>query len=58
MAQETRESHHRSLQMQNYIDVLEKQMSEADEILRSLRRPAPLRRQAKVVRLPGAGRSE
>jgi GTPase SAR1 family protein len=58
MAQETHEAQRRSLQLQNYIDVLARQLTEADDILRSLRRPAPLRRQAKVVKLPGAGRQQ
>ena len=36
---------------------LQQQLAQANEMLRVLRRPAPVQRQGKVVSLPGAGRS-
>lgn len=63
LAQETQQSQKRSQQMQRYGDELELQLAEASDILRIMRRPAPVQRQSKVVSLPvgfrqrGAGES-
>ncbi|KAF1051614.1 MAG: Bacterial dynamin-like protein [Stenotrophomonas maltophilia] len=57
LAQETQQARQRSLSMGRYLEELEGQMSEASDILRLLRRPSPLQRQAKVVTLPGSQRA-
>ncbi|MDF3933022.1 dynamin-like GTPase family protein [Pseudomonas citronellolis] len=57
LAQETQQVRERSLLMGRYQQELEKQLAEASEILRLLRRPAPLQRQARVVSLPGSQRA-
>ncbi|WP_207887079.1 dynamin-like GTPase family protein [Pseudomonas sp. 30_B] len=57
LAQETQQARHRSLLLGRYTDELEKQLAEACDIHRQLRRPSPLHRQAKVVTLPGSQRA-
>ncbi|MBO3278292.1 dynamin-like GTPase family protein [Pseudomonas schmalbachii] len=57
LAQETQQARQRSLQLDRYRDELEKQLEEAADILRQLRRPPPLKRQAKVVALHGSQRA-
>lgn len=52
LAQETQQTQKRSQQMQRYGNELELQLAEASDILRIMRRPAPIQRQAKVVNLP------
>lgn len=54
LAQETQQAHKRSQQMERYGNELELQLAEAADILRIMRRPAPMQRQAKVVSLPVA----
>ncbi|MCY1182923.1 hypothetical protein D9M73_235080 [compost metagenome] len=57
LAQETQQARQRSLQLERYQEELEKQLEEASDIHRLLRRPSPLQRQAKVVPLPGSQRA-
>ncbi|MFV3304816.1 dynamin family protein [Pseudomonas sp. NY15181] len=57
LALETQQARQRSLLLGRYTDELEKQLVEASDILRQLRRPSPLHRQAKVVTLPGSQRA-
>lgn len=57
LAQETQQTRQRNLLLGRYLDELEKQLAEASDILRQLRRPSPLQRQAKVVNLPGSQRA-
>lgn len=57
LAQETQQSRQRSQHLASYNSELEQQLAQASEMLRVLRRPAPVQRQGKVVSLPGAGRS-
>ncbi|MCY1404430.1 Dynamin family protein [compost metagenome] len=57
LAQETQQARQRSLQLDRYRDELEKQVEEAADILRQLRRPPPLKRQSKVVALHGSQRA-
>jgi hypothetical protein len=52
LAQETQQSQKRSVQMERYGNELELQLAEAADILRIMRRPAPIQRQSKVVSLP------
>ena len=52
LAQETQQTQKRSQQMQRYGNELDIQLTEASDILRIMRRPAPILRQAKVVNLP------
>jgi len=56
LAQETQQTHQRSQQLGRYAAELEQQLAQAGEMLRALRRPAPIQRQGKVVSLPGAAR--
>ena len=56
LAQETQQTQKRSQQMERYGNELEQQLAEASDILRILRRPAPIQRQSKVVSLPLAAR--
>ncbi|UTW06212.1 dynamin-like GTPase family protein [Pseudomonas benzenivorans] len=56
LAQETQQSRQRSQQLARYCSELEQQLAQAGEMLRTLRRPAPIQRQGKVVSLPGANR--
>ncbi len=48
---------HAGLRRGRYTGELEQQLGEATDILRQLRRPAPLQRQAKVVNLPTSQRA-
>ena len=57
LAQETQQARQRSLLLGRYTEELEQQLVEATDILRQLRRPAPLQRQAKVVTLPTSQRA-
>lgn len=57
LAQETQQTHQRGLQFKQYAEDLERQLAEANEMLRVLRRPAPVQRQGKVVSLPLAART-
>ena len=57
LAQETQQVRQRALLMARYQEELEKQLAEASDILRLLRRPSPLQRQARVVALPGSQRA-
>jgi len=57
LAQETQQARQRSLLLGRYTEELEQQLAEATDILRQLRRPAPLQRQAKVVTLPTSQRA-
>jgi replication fork clamp-binding protein CrfC len=56
LAQETQQSRQRGQQLGRYCSELEQQLAQASEMLRTLRRPAPVQRQGKVVTLPGAAR--
>ncbi|NQD92601.1 GTPase, partial [Pseudomonas sp. CrR25] len=56
LAQETQQSRQRGQQLARYSAELEQQLGHAGEMLRILRRPAPIQRQGKVVSLPGAAR--
>lgn len=57
LAQETQQTRTRSQHLGRYQHELQQQLAQANEMLRMLRRPAPVQRQGKVVSLPGAGRS-
>ena len=57
LAQETQQSRQRSQHLAGYNSELEQQLAQANDMLRVLRRPAPVQRQGKVVSLPGAGRN-
>lgn len=57
LAQETQQARQRSQQLARYAGELEQQLAQAGEMLRALRRPAPIQRQGKVVNLPGAARA-
>ncbi|PTU74311.1 dynamin-like GTPase family protein [Pseudomonas mangrovi] len=56
LTQETQKARQRGELLARYIETLEQQLAQAADILRALRRPAPLQRQGKVVNLPGAAR--
>jgi hypothetical protein len=56
LAQETQQARQRGQQLARYSGELEQQLAQANDILRILRRPAPVQRQGKVVNLPGAAR--
>ncbi len=56
LAQETQQAQRRGQLLQRYSSDLKQQLVEAADMLRILRRPAPVQRQGKVVSLPGAGR--
>ncbi|MCY1492007.1 Dynamin family protein [compost metagenome] len=56
LAQDTQQARQRGEQLQRYGSELEQQLQQANEILRALRRPAPIQRQGKVVTLPVANR--
>ncbi|MEX6501914.1 dynamin family protein [Pseudomonas zhanjiangensis] len=58
LAQQTQQSRARSHQLARYCAELERQLGEAGEMLRALRRPAPIQRQGKVVQLPGMTRAQ
>lgn len=56
LAQNTQQARQRGQQLAHYTTELEQQLAQANEMLRALRRPAPIQRQGKVVNLPGAAR--
>lgn len=56
LAQDTQQARQRVLQLTRYVDELERQLSQANDMLRALRRPAPIQRQGKVVTLPRVAR--
>ncbi|MGP0175078.1 dynamin family protein [Pseudomonas sp. NCHU5208] len=56
LAQETQQSRKRSEQLAQYQEELQQQLAQAADMLRTLRRPAPVQRQGKVVSLPVAAR--
>jgi replication fork clamp-binding protein CrfC len=56
LAQQTQQARQRGRQLGLYGSELEQQLAQAGEMLRILRRPAPIQRQGKVVTLPGAAR--
>ncbi|SIQ65343.1 dynamin-like GTPase family protein [Aquipseudomonas alcaligenes] len=58
LAQETQQARQRDQQLAGYLATLETQLAQAGEMLRVLRRPAPIQRQGKVVNLPTAARSQ
>ncbi|HSC82004.1 MAG TPA: dynamin-like GTPase family protein [Pseudomonas sp.] len=58
LAQETQQTRQRGQQLARYIGELETQLGQANEMLRALRRPAPIQRQGKVVSLPGVARQQ
>ncbi len=58
LAQETQQTRKRSLQLARYQEELEQQLAQASDMLRALRRPAPVQRQGKVVSLPVAARQQ
>lgn len=58
LAQETQQARQRGEQLTRYIGELETQLGQANEMLRALRRPAPIQRQGKVVSLPGVARQQ
>ncbi|WXL25367.1 dynamin family protein [Ectopseudomonas mendocina] len=58
VAQETLSTRERCQRLVQYSSELEQQLALAGDILRALRRPAPIQRQGKVVSLPGGLRSQ
>jgi hypothetical protein len=56
LAQQTQQARQRGQQLAGYRDELQQQLAQASEMLRGLRRPAPIQRQGKVVNLPGVAR--
>lgn len=56
LTQETQQARQRGQQLSRYIEELEAQLLQANDMLRALRRPAPIQRQGKVVTLPAASR--
>ncbi len=58
LAQETQQARQRGQHLGGYLATLETQLAQASEMLRVLRRPAPIQRQGKVVSLPTAARSQ
>ncbi|WP_346841512.1 dynamin-like GTPase family protein [Metapseudomonas otitidis] len=58
LAQDTQQARQRVLQLTRYVDELERQLSQANDMLRALRRPAPIQRQSKVVTLPRVARQQ
>ncbi|MGL4317828.1 MAG: dynamin family protein [Pseudomonas sp.] len=58
LAQETQQARQRGQQLTRYIGELETQLGQANDMLRALRRPAPIQRQGKVVSLPGVARQQ
>ncbi|MFZ6045860.1 dynamin family protein [Pseudomonas sp. CR3202] len=52
LAQETQLTRQRGQQLERYAEELEQQIAEANEMLRTFRRPSPIQRMAKVVNLP------
>ncbi|TBV02853.1 dynamin-like GTPase family protein [Phytopseudomonas dryadis] len=58
LARETQQSRQRSQQMAQYGEELSQQLAQANDMLRIIRRPAPIQRQGKVVNLPGMARAQ
>ncbi|TBU96191.1 dynamin-like GTPase family protein [Phytopseudomonas dryadis] len=58
LARETQQSRQRSQQMAQYGEELSQQLAQANDMLRLIRRPAPIQRQGKVVNLPGMARAQ
>ncbi|CAD5106019.1 dynamin-like GTPase family protein [Zestomonas carbonaria] len=58
LAQDTQQARQRGERLQRYVSELEQQLQQSAEILRALRRPAPIQRQGKVVTLPVASRQQ
>lgn len=58
LAQDTQQARQHVLQLTRYVDELERQLSQANDMLRALRRPAPIQRQGKVVTLPRVARQQ
>ncbi|QEY60760.1 GTPase [Metapseudomonas lalkuanensis] len=58
LAQETQLTRQRGQQLQRYTEELEQQIAEANEMLRTFRRPSPMQRMNKVVSLPVASRRQ
>ncbi len=58
LAQETQQNKKRSEQLGSYRSELEVQVAQAADMLRALRRPAPIQRQSKVVNLPSRLRQQ
>lgn len=56
LTQETQQARQRGQQLGRYVEELEAQLLQAGDMLRALRRPAPIQRQGKVVTLPAASR--
>ena len=56
LAQQTQQTRQRSQQLAHYGAELQQQLTQASDMLRVLRRPAPVQRQGKVVTLPTAAR--
>ena len=54
LASESQQNSQRGQLLTRYSGELEQQLAQATEMLRALRRPAPLRRQGKVVSLTNA----
>ncbi|WP_339489732.1 dynamin-like GTPase family protein [Pseudomonas sp. EL_65y_Pfl2_R95] len=57
LAQETQQTRQRTQQLARYREDLSLQLNQASEMLRNMRRPAPIQRHNKVVNLPVASRS-
>ncbi len=58
LAQETQNASQRVQQLDQYAEALDTQLAQANDMLRILRRPAPIQRQGKVVTLPGTARPQ
>lgn len=58
LAQQTQQTRQRGQQLAHYSGELQQQLTQASEMLRVLRRPAPVQRQGKVVTLPTAARPQ
>lgn len=58
LAQDTQQARQRGQQLARYSSELEQQLAQANDMLRQLRRPAPIQRQGKVVSLPQAARQD
>ena len=53
LAQDTQHGRQRRQQLAQYSEELQQQLVQAADMLRIMRRPAPIQRQGKVVTLPG-----
>ncbi|AOE82799.1 dynamin-like GTPase family protein [Pseudomonas sp. TCU-HL1] len=58
LAQETQLTRQRGRQLEHYTGELEQQIAEANEMLRTFRRPSPMQRMGKVVNLPVVARKQ